>query len=239
MIHMSFNPVEVDKQPPSFAFDAGQVDFDLATSQAREGSLYQRFPLSLTSMVQGAPGATPDSLGFIKLFAPIPSSTLSGTWYGLQMSLDLGSPGGLAAQVGFSATLLAAWAPNADSPRIYAGLKLPGSTSSRPVLTIEGPLQLRMADIQLLALDADDPSRTAYLLKFTGVSLGFLGVSFPPGGQINAILFGNPDPSSSENTLGWYSAYLKDQPASPAGGGEPRGSRSIGPLGGVPLRRLD
>ncbi len=208
---MSFSPLNADKERPEFQFLAGQMTFDPGLSQARKGSLYSRFPLSLSRLVQGDGESTPESNAFMRVFTPLGSTSLSGEWFGLEMELNLGSPGGLLKQAGFTASLLAAWGPGADAYKVYTGLKLPGSTGGDRTLTIEGPLTLKMSDIQFLTLNADQPGNEAYLLKFVGVNLAFLGVSIPPGGKFNTLLFGNPDPGNGASSLGWYAAYLKDK----------------------------
>jgi len=218
IIAMSFNPLKAGEEQPDFQFLAGQMTFDLGLSQARKGSLYSRFPLALSRLVQGDGESTPESNAFMRVFTPLASSSLSGQWFGLVMELNLGSPGGLVAQTGFTASLLAAWAPSPDTYKVYTGLKLPGSSGGERTLTIEGPLKLKMADIQFLTLNAEQPGNESYLLKFVGVSLGFLGISIPPGGKVNTLLFGNPDPGSGASSLGWYAAYLKDKKDEPKNG---------------------
>jgi hypothetical protein len=54
------------------------------------------------------------------------------------------------------------------------------------------------------------PADSSYLMRFRNVSLGFLGLKFPPGGRTNVLLFGDPDPQSNSSALGWYAAYKKD-----------------------------
>lgn len=247
-IRMSFDPLKLPATPPVFSFDAGGLLLDASTSRVRDGSLFQRFPLRLSRLVQGSGSDTPESLGFMKLYTPLAPGSVSGQWFGLAMDLNLGSQGGLAARAGFFATVLAAWAPSTDGYKVWAGLQLPGSSGAEKALTIMGPLKLKMADLQLLVLDADQPGRQAYLLKFANVTLSFLSVSLPPGARVNALLFGNPDPNASTASLGWYAAYAKDKDAEKKGekadGLVALPSASVRPLGGraVPgprrLRRI-
>ncbi|HEX7090571.1 MAG TPA: hypothetical protein VF192_10595 [Longimicrobiales bacterium] len=216
-VRMSFDPLRLSTREPEFAFDATQLRFEPSLSRAREGSLYQRFPLRVTDLVQGSGADTPDSLGYIRVYTPLAAASVSGTWFGLVMDLNLGSQGGLAARAGFYATLIAAWAPSADDYKVYVGLKLPGSTGAERSLSLMGPLKLKMADIRFLVLDGDRPGKQAYLLRFAGITLNFLSIALPPGARVNALLFGNPDPNASTAALGWYAAYMKDrEPAKPA-----------------------
>lgn len=227
-INMDYNPRTVDQDPPEFTFDAHSISFDLALSKARPASLYSRFPLKVTGLIQGEGGDSPGSLGFIQVRTPLQLGGTSDTWFGLTMELNLGSPGGLAAKTGFFATLLAAWSPGADDYQVYVGIKLPGSTSGQKQLTIEGPLKLKMADILFQVLNGDDPGKVSYMLQFYAISLNFLGVGFPPGGKTNVLLFGSPDPNSTESTLGWYAAYTKDK-TSGNGGSAGSGDAALPP----------
>lgn len=210
-IRMDFDPLTLPGKPPTFAFDAGQIALDAATGRVRDGSLYQRFPLRLDRLVQGSGSDTPDALGYMRVYTPLAAGSVSGRWFGLVMDLNLGSQGGLAARAGFFASFIAAWAPGGEGGyQVWVGLQLPGATGAERALTIMGPLKLKMADLQLLVLDADRPGQQSYLLKLANVTLSFLSVSLPPGGKVNALLFGNPDPNASGASLGWYAAYAKD-----------------------------
>jgi hypothetical protein len=182
--------------------------FDPANSTARPQSLYSRFPLQLTGMVQGSAQSMPPSLGYIIVDSPLQTGALGDPWFGLQMSLALGSQGSLAAKAGFAATLLAAWAPSTQAYNAAVGLQLPGSQDGSKSLTIEGPLKLSIGDIGLV-YNADDK---AYLMRFANIALSFFGLRFPPNGRTNLLLFGDPEPKASNTTLGWYAAYMKDKP---------------------------
>ena len=208
-VEMSFDPyaTPVEKE---FRFNAGNLAFDLATSQARPSSLYRRFPLGLTRLIQGKEGVSPASLGYIPVRSPLGTSSISAPWYGMVLDLKLGSPGALAAKAGFNATLLLAWAPDPATYRVAVGIQLPGAAGGKKEISIEGPLKLTMADILFEVIDADEPGNEAYMLRFYNIALSFLGVSFPPGGSANVLLFGDPDPQSKASSLGWYAAYAKD-----------------------------
>ena len=190
-----------------FAFEAGQTVFDLSMSVSRTGSLYSRFPLRVTAMVQGSGKAMPASMGFIPLVSPLTSGALGNPWFGLEMSMSLGSQGGLAAKAGFYATFLAAWAPSIAAYNVAIGLRLPGAEGGSKSLTIQGPLKLDIGGITML-YNKDEKS---YLMRFNDIALGFLGLKFPPNGRTNVLLFGDPNPDGPKTTLGWYAAYLKNK----------------------------
>ncbi len=191
-----------------FDFVAGQMVFDNSASLARPSSLYKKFPLSVSAMLQSDLKSTPPDQGFLVVSSPVPTGSLGNPWFGINMELSFGSPGGLAEKVGFSGSLLAAWSPDKGAPNVAIGIQLPGSEGKS--ITIEGPLKLNIGDIKFIYHEADD----AYLMKFQNIALSFLALSFPPGGKTNMLLFGDPDPDSDNSKLGWYAAYKKDSDTS-------------------------
>jgi len=182
------------------------MNFDPSRSIARPESMYARFPLQVTGMVQGDSATTPASLGFIPVDTELVSKSFGSTWFGLQMSLSLGSQGGLASKAGFYANMLAAWAPDPREYNALLGIQLPGSQDGSKSLTIEGPLKLTIQDIAML-YNAKDK---AYLMRFANIALSLFSLKFPPGGTTNLLLFGDPDPKATATTLGWYAAYQKN-----------------------------
>ena len=69
------------------------------------------------------------------------------------------------------------------------------------------------------------------MMRFQNIALSLLSLKFPPGGQTNILLFGDPDPASTNSTLGWYVAYKKDAP--PAGQNQSAISRRLGAVAGL------
>jgi hypothetical protein len=215
-ISMDFNPNDPEATR-AFAFQAGQMNFDPSGSRARPGSLPRRFPLQAAAMLQSESmvdpktGRTrltkPADFGFIPVESPLKAGTLGNVWFGLQMTLNFGSPGALAPKLGFTGALLASWAPSANGYNVAIGIRLPGSDSGKKSLTIMGPLKLNIGRLNFMYDDLSE----GYLLRLQNVALSFLGLSFPPGGQSNATLFGDPDPQSTNSSLGWYLAYKKDE----------------------------
>jgi hypothetical protein len=220
IVAMEFDPAD-PQASRKLTFVAGQAAFDPARSRARSGSLPRRFPLQVAAMREGAPGpsngtappkvATPADLGFIPVESPLTPGSLGPTWFGLELALSFGSPGGLAAQAGFTGALLASWAPSDEGYDVALGLRLPGSQGGRKSMTIMGPLNLSIGRLSFLY----DSDTSGYLLLLQNIALSFLGLSFPPGGKVNATLFGNPDPSVTTSALGWYAAFKKDDEQKP------------------------
>ena len=212
--------MEFDPQDPGstrkLAFVAGQMNLDPVRSSARAGSLPRRFPLQVAAMrdatttaagAQSAKPAKPADLGFIPVESPLTPGDLGSTWFGLELALSFGDPGGLASTLGFTGALLASWAPSEKGYDVAVGLRLPGSGGGRKSLTIMGPLNLSIGRLTFLY----DTATSGYLLTLQNIALSFLGLTFPPGGKTNAVLFGDPDPQGANPALGWYAAYKKDE----------------------------
>ena len=212
--------MEFDPQDPGstrkLAFVAGQMNLDPVRSSARAGSLPRRFPLQVAAMrdatttaagAQSAKPAKPADLGFIPVESPLTPGDLGPTWFGLELALSFGDPGGLASTLGFTGALLASWAPSEKGYDVAVGLRLPGSGGGRKSLTIMGPLNLSIGRLTFLY----DTATSGYLLTLQNIALSFLGLTFPPGGKTNAVLFGDPDPQGANPALGWYAAYKKDE----------------------------
>jgi hypothetical protein len=200
---------------PVFRFNLDEISFDPAASQARASSFFQRFPLQVAGLVQGAAGEPPRQLGYLPLATPLTQPGLTGPWFGLLLAVDLGTLGALSSASALTATLLAAWSPTGDQHQVNLGLKLPGVESARSLLPIEGVLDLGFAAIELTADGATaNPPNPAYVLRFRNFYLRFLGWKFPPG-QNTIALFGNPEAASQSiatdrGALGWYAAYAKE-----------------------------
>jgi hypothetical protein len=211
-----------DQATPSyrtFAFDATKILLDQSASQARALSLAAHFPMKLTGLVQGLGDATPDSMGFMPVNSPLQGSPLTAPWFGLQFELDLGSLGALAAEAGFTASLMLGWAPNPNGATIYIGLSMPGVSGGDRAISLQGVLKLVFGDFSFLV------QAPTYILQLKNIAVKFLSLTFPPNGQINMLMFGNPDAQTS-GALGWYASYLKNG----AGGASGSGDNGVGRL---------
>ncbi|NIF06605.1 hypothetical protein F3J23_14240 [Chryseobacterium sp. Tr-659] len=196
----------------TFAFDASQIAFNSSQSNSRSGSLYPNFALQINKLLSGNDESAPSGQGYLKLALPgINATGLAGDWYGLQMTLNMGSPGELASSAGFNASLLVAWSPGSKSAapgyNAFVGIKLPGTASNAKLLSIQGVLKLTIDKLSLQYV-ADQQS---YLLTLSNIALKLLGIlKLPPGGNTDFLLFGNPNPGATAKSLGWYAAYNKD-----------------------------
>lgn len=212
VIGMSFDP---KAEPPvaKFEFDATKLSLDVAASALpREHSLFRHFPLTVASFTQGTSGTAPDGLGYMGVQTPLTQSTLSYPWFSLNYDLDLGSPGALAAEAGFVASLCVAWTPTRGAGyNVFTGLRLPGSSGAKRQISIEG-----LFDISFRSLAILSPAADTYALLLYGIGFQFLSFTFPPSGQVNFVLFGNPKSSGpGDTTIGWYAAYAKADAKSP------------------------
>lgn len=220
-VDMSYPPESGEGQKKIFNFDAAQITFDMARSEARPDSLFSHFPMKLAGLVQAKEKTTPSSLGYLAVASPLTESVLAFPWFGLQFELNLGSPGALAAKVGFNAVLLVAWGPNPNEYAVFIGIQLPGATGAKKELSIESVIKLSVKNIEFVVTEG-----TAYMLKFSNIALKFLSISFPPYGQTDVLLFG--DPYNRNNTmLGWYAAYAKQKPVKPQQSSPPGGTKLL------------
>jgi hypothetical protein len=217
LIRMTFDPAQ--RADALFTFDASTVALDPATSFARPNSLYNHFPVTLAGIVQADSVTTPGGAGYLGLQSPLTQSSLLYPWFGLVFDLDLGTLGALAAKAGFVAALIAAWSPSAGSYKVFVGLKLPGSDGGKGTISVEGVLNMSFRALVLGRIgDAN------YFLLLNALALKLLSVTFPPGGQIDMALFGNPV-DEHNSSLGWYAAYTKDQ-AQKSGGAKDRAAHA-------------
>jgi len=207
VVGMSFDPTQTPRLP-TFAFDASQLGVDMATSVARNGSLFRHFPLTLAGVTQGLDRTKPTDAGYMGVTSPLPQADLEFPWFSLNFDLNLGSPGALAAKAGFVASLGAAWSPSMQPTerRIFTGLKLPGSSGAKRQIPIEGIFDIGFKSLELIV----HPDTSNYVLVLYGIGFEFLSLTFPPTGQVNFVLFGDPTAQGKGDTgLGWYAAYAK------------------------------
>jgi hypothetical protein len=211
-IHMSF-----DLNTPSvktFSFDVSHMAFDLGQSISRDASFYPHFPLQVIGITSGKAESLPPSQGYLAVTASDLASfgTPQNDWYGLVFNLNMGTLGALASSAGFSTTFLASW--GVDDGGVGTGIKLPGVAPQAKMLSLQGVLNLSFGSIKLVkgVTQGDNPT-AAYLLMMNSIALKFLGLKFPPNGNINFYLFGDPAADAQPGSLGWYLAYKKDSQA--------------------------
>jgi hypothetical protein len=200
-VDMSFDVVTPSYK--TFVFDAGAIAFDVATSTARAGSLYRHFPLKLTGLTTGTAQTRPDKANYMPVLSPMESSGgLRDVWYGLTFTLNLGTPGALAAQIGFTAGFIAAWSPSDGGLAVFVGLSIPGVKNGQRSISLQGVLTLGFGDVNFIV------SGETYILELRTITLSILSLTFPPTGQTSIVLFGDPSGIDRE-TLGWYAAFNK------------------------------
>ncbi len=200
-IEMAFNSKIPTYQ--TFTFDPTYMVFDVNPGSSRPKSLFKNFPLKLKRMDCHLSSPRPDSGGTLPINVPLSSQGLSDTWFALVSEINLGSLGSLAASADFTATMTAAWSPSPTEVSVYFGLSLPGVKNGNLSFALQGVLKLAFGAVNFLVND------TSYILQLQNIALKLLGLSFPPGGQINMMIFGDPK-GQDQNTLAWYASYLKE-----------------------------
>jgi hypothetical protein len=203
------------------------VGFDLASSVQRPDSLVACFPVTASAIVASPnlskpdlppSGVSPEEMGYPSISAPLDQEPMVPPWYGLVLTLDLGSLGALAGAAGLKAEILAAWmvSPAEGSLPVYLGLKLPGTPTRGGSFPLQGVLKLGFKSFSFSTYEQE--GKLAYLLKMSRFALSVLGFSFPPG-NLDISLFGGPQ-GRSTGQLGWLAAYVdpdadKDRDSAP------------------------
>jgi hypothetical protein len=193
----------------TFAFNPGDIRFDLGSSIARSSSFLSRLPLQLKSfMYSECANMTLDSMSYYSLGTlsfNLPEAT--NFQYALVFELDLGSMGALVSSLSaFKTNIIVGWIPDvtldADfcgqgttyTAGMVVGIQLP-DIHGKLVIGVEGVLQLA---IQNFILDYRQPSSgTQWLaLIMQDCTLDILGTKIPPDGtQFSVYLFAPPDAS--------------------------------------------
>lgn len=192
----------------TFVFDISQMAFDNGQSTPRADSLYSHFPLQLSGITAGDTLNNPTSQGYLNVAIPSlqQQQNVSGQWYALVFTLNMGTLGALATSAGFTSTFMMAWSVGAKGA--WAGVKLPGVNPQAPSFSLQGVLKLNIGSIMLQK--ATGTTGVAYLMKINNIALEVFSLSFPPGGNISFMLFGNPATDAKPESLGWYGAYIKN-----------------------------
>ena len=224
MLDMQFRLQDInpsDQTPrKKFTFIPGNISFDKSNSVPRPGSLALHFPIELQSLMYHDPDAskeeaktvTPESLGFMRVEAPLPTAPVNDYWYALRFNLNLGTVGALAAKVGFDASLIVAWTPGKKNNQTHMYVKMPFSGG----FSLEGVLKFSIGSV----LFFNNPDKKEYAMIFTEVGVSLLGKKLPPNGSTVLYLFGNPDSpaagDSGSSNLAWFGAYKQDKKEAPS-----------------------
>lgn len=209
-----------------FHFNPNKLAFDLVKSGWRNQSLYEQFPLTFRGFkhVKSAPGAAVKT-GYMPVSVPIKRANLGENYYAMKFDLKLGSLGALSGSKPLGAEILVAWNPNKEG--LFVGLKLAGSSSDKKEITIQGLLKLSFGSIRFVVFDKENiptsetedqrvkrekkERQVGYLLNLKNIKLTFFLLTFPPIGQTEMTLFGDPRDGIErvDRLVGWYAAYVK------------------------------
>jgi hypothetical protein len=196
-----------------FAFDAGQASYDISQSEVRVNSLFNRFPLKITSILQSDGRGTPADLGYLSVRPPkgFRALRLSKDWYAINFELNLGSMGSLAEKAGFSAGLLLAWSPSESTVRAEVQIKLPGTGGGKKLLSLQGVLKLSIQFFEFTMLPLKGTEDLQYQLYFRNAGLSVLGMKLPTEGRMDMVLAGDPERKLEAGSLSWMAAYYREE----------------------------
>lgn len=196
-----------------FAFDAGGASYDISQSQVRVNSLFNRFPMKITSILQSDGRGSPSDLGFLPVRAPreFKAMRLSSEWYAVNFELNLGSMGALAERAGFTAALLLAWSPSESAVRAEVQIKLPGMGGGKKLLSLQGVLKLSIQYFEFMTKKVAGTDDIQYQLFFKNAGLSLLGVKLPTTGVIDMKLAGDPFRKLDAGSLSWAASYIREE----------------------------
>jgi hypothetical protein len=189
----------------SMVFSPGQIAFDVSLSAVRKASFAQGFPLSPSAILTGSGDNAPPQSGYVQVVPPTQfiTGTLGSKWYGLDFELHWGGPGALADQAGFTPHLLLAWSPSANqSMGIF--IRLPGAAGGGKTFSLQNILKLTAGTFRIEIVEHGQ-DQISYNLLLTSIAMSVIGVKFPPVGNVNLALLGDP---AQPGSLGWYGAYV-------------------------------
>lgn len=216
--------LDFDVTTPSarkFSFDPLQIAFDPQQSIPRSNSLYQSFPLQLKRLISGSDKNTPTNAGYLTVGVTFPGA-LDKNWYGIVYNIDMGTPGNLVSDLGFSSSMLMAWSPGSkgNSYKALLGLQLPGTAGVGKLMSIQGVMKLAIETLKMDYVKVEPgtgSASSAYMLTMGNMALKFLGiVKLPPDANISCYIFGNPQNQTRSGSLAWYAAYVQNTSAKEA-----------------------
>ena len=212
-----------------FKFDPSNLTFDLQKSKVRPNSLHAKFPIKLNSFVYL--DGTKKTTGYLPVKTPLGSGQLPNKGYGLVFDLDMGNLGALAGVTRFVSSLLVAWVPNTSTPsdqdvipdedtppkastsgNFFVGLRLPGLSGDVLGFALQNVIKLSFKSVEFVVEPGNEQRAISYILKLKSIALKLFVFSFPPNGQTELIIFGNPNAEDSNDAIGWYAAYAKTPP---------------------------
>ncbi len=197
--------------PRKFEFDAGKASYDISQSEVRANSLFNRFPMKITSILQSDERGSPSDLGYLSVRVPreFKALRLSSEWYAIDCQLNLGSMGALAEKAGFTAALMLAWSPAENAVRAEVQIKLPGTGGGKKLLSLQGVLKLSIQYFEFRTLTRDNIVQ--YRLFFKNMGLSVLGKKLPTEGTTDMVLSGDPLRQLEAGSLAWIAAYYREE----------------------------
>jgi hypothetical protein len=225
---LSFSNLIIDMNFPvatpsfkSFTLNPDNLAYDLNASSPRDDSLFKGFGLQLKSFINASGDKkTPADYGFLPVTSTLKLKQLNQPWFGVVYDVTLGGPGALASAVGFSSSMLIAWAPSTTAidaqQAVFIGLSLPGAAPGAKLFSIQGLFKVAVGSIALLrqpipqtpGINTADDEQFFYCLRLDDIGVKVFGIAkLPPDANIQMFLFGDP---KNMGSLGWYAAYVSD-----------------------------
>lgn len=159
----------------------------------RKGSFADRFPAHAERFTVGREDDTPR--GFVSIETPVAQEKLQAPWLGFEYDIPIGSLGDLSGGESLYITLMAAWTPDADTPKRYFGAHLPGAD----MLRLQNVFDIGFATV---SLDVKDGNYRIIMHQF---AISVLSLKFPPGE--NKLYLYSDDTGQK---IGWYMTYAGD-----------------------------
>jgi hypothetical protein len=188
----------------TFAFDPGELNFDITTSRKR-GGLLGNLPLKLKGFHLGGPnGFSLPDLGFFSLnLGGGDADQQDRAKYGLSFELDLGNLGALFSKLReFRADLLFGWTSNRDGTpgKFSFGIRLPESTGGRKEIGIEGVVKITVGNFGINRVEGTK----RYFIVLECCTIEVLGNKVPGKKDLlNVYLFADPQ-QLDFGKVGWF-----------------------------------
>lgn len=198
-------------QDGRFSGDISAMRFLMDAGKVRKGSLGEQFPLSWKRffVMDGKDGA--QKLGYTAIHCDgIRQQELGDSFACIEMEINLGGLGALAAAGDLKLSLLAAWTPYApqdkydgsvevEPPGLYVGARLGAFSGVSSPIPLQGVMSLEFGSVEL----KKSAGSGEFYLYFRDFSVKLLKYQFPDGNN-DIYVFGN---AKNPKELGWYGAY--------------------------------
>mgnify|MGYP001025622665 CR=1 FL=1 len=190
----------------TWAFLTDQLSLDPGKGFLRPKSLARCLSLKPEGMEQSRPDRSFEDLGYLPVQMAKSFGAIEKDWFGLRLSLPMGTLGQLASPAAINAGLLLAFGPGGpkEEPKIALWIKLPGSGQKAGFLNLQNLMSLSVQQIRL------EQEQDRFQLKLTDLSLKLFSLlTIPPKGSTDLTVFGG---GQADGEPGWFAKYQKHPP---------------------------